>query len=673
MDREVTTVPSGFNRRESDASEERNCKGTISMWQMRSKVNETNKRQGRRNESEACHGSEYCGASQEFDDNWLGWCRGMAKIGISSQAADMVIGSIIGINAVIIGGEQVMSESSDFEEELNLLSKVEFFFIGIYTIELAIRLFGLGLVCLRETWVQLDATLVVIGVSSVIFQWFSRELITFRTVRLLRLARTVRLLKKFKSLWLLVHGLLNSTSTMISTFVLIFIIIFVFGCVGTELVKNAPDQDLEFQAAALEYFDTLPLTMLTLVQFVCLDSISAVYRPLVRRHSYLMFYFGGVILIVSVLLMNLVTAVIVNAALEQAHQDSEANAIHEAQRKTQLISELRDMFLRLDIDKSGMISPDELLTLDESDLAVLQELMMACDPCEIFTELDVNKSGSLDINEFCDGVLRVVVSKVPVEIRRIDQRTNMLLNHFQEAIPQIRKDNQIHERVLGKVADMSQSLRLLMLPEKGSRLSSGVDSLHQDAVETPDWAKFVLDEVGHLRREVQQYLQSSLLTDLRDDGRPQSSLSQKQATPPILAGHAVAIKTSEHHEVGDSEQSQRLRSLFRDKDLILEQLNIASSKLDLAMNRLDTWSLWEKDFLDSGADTSWTLRASGSAAKPSHNAVPGEGSLRDPNELLLASNASNARSGRGRRRSRRCPDGDGHRVGSLTTSHEHGS
>ena len=63
------------------------------------------------------------------------------------------------------------------------------------------------------------------------------------------------------------------------------------------------------------HFPELFVTMLSLVQFVTLDSIGSIYAPLVRKDPLLLIFFMLFILIVSIALMNLVTAVIVEGEL----------------------------------------------------------------------------------------------------------------------------------------------------------------------------------------------------------------------------------------------------------------------------------------------------------------------------------------------------------------------
>lgn len=64
-----------------------------------------------------------------------------------------------------------------------------------------------------------------------------------------------------------------------------------------------------------------------------LDSIGAIYKPIIRRRFALLLYFISVLLLLSIALMNLVTAVMVNSSLDQATQDKEALKAWESARR----------------------------------------------------------------------------------------------------------------------------------------------------------------------------------------------------------------------------------------------------------------------------------------------------------------------------------------------------
>merc|ERR1719316_283315 len=103
------------------------------------------------------------------------------------------------------------------------------------------------------------------------------------------------------------------------------LILYIFAVIGCEMIKDSDfkEKDVDFKDLVEEKFPDLLTIMLTLVAFVTCDSISAVYEPMIKVDWKLIFYFIPFILVVSIALMNLVTAVIVESAIQQGAVDRE--------------------------------------------------------------------------------------------------------------------------------------------------------------------------------------------------------------------------------------------------------------------------------------------------------------------------------------------------------------
>merc|ERR1712048_1359332 len=99
--------------------------------------------------------------------------------------------------------------------------------------------------------------------------------------------------------------------------------------------------------------------MLTLFQFLTWDSIGAIYRPLLVGKPLLIIYFISFILMISICLLNLVTAALIETALEQGRQDREAEKAWEAARRQRVLPRLKEMFNGLDADHSGELELEE--------------------------------------------------------------------------------------------------------------------------------------------------------------------------------------------------------------------------------------------------------------------------------------------------------------------------
>eukprot|EP00746_Dinoflagellata_sp_MGD_P143925 gnl/MRDRNA2_/MRDRNA2_76683_c0_seq1.p1 gnl/MRDRNA2_/MRDRNA2_76683_c0~~gnl/MRDRNA2_/MRDRNA2_76683_c0_seq1.p1 ORF type:complete len:539 (+),score=72.59 gnl/MRDRNA2_/MRDRNA2_76683_c0_seq1:133-1749(+) len=346
---------------------------------------------------------------------------------LSNQKFDAGIGIVILINSITIGivsqwEVENMRNPPEEQRDLTAFEALEHVYLVIYTGELSMRFFAFGLHCLTSNWVKFDLVLVSL---SAISSWIvgpviaaqedgaSMEalapLLVLRVMRLLRLARSVRLLVQFKTLWMLVRGLLSSAGTMLYTFALMMLILYVFACLGVELITkdSVLRNDEEAGPIVEQYFSGVVVTMVTLIQFVTMDSIGAIYSPIVFKVPFLIMYFVVFLIVVSISLMNLVTAVIVEGAIEQGKQDKDVQKAYDRKRIMKLIPTIQRVFLELDQDENGTVTLDEMLEAGADTVAELHGIMATDEVAELFELLDNDGSGEVSIDEFCDGLTRL--------------------------------------------------------------------------------------------------------------------------------------------------------------------------------------------------------------------------------------------------------------------------
>jgi len=265
-------------------------------------------------------------------------------------------------------------------------------------------------------------------------------LLVMRMMRLFRLARILRVLVVFKVLWMLIRGLLGSAATIAYTMGLIIVIIYMFACMSIELItkKQRDSEDDRIVALVAEHFSDLPVTMLSLLQFVSVDGTAILYFPLVRADPVLILFFLPLIFIVSVSLMNLVTAVIVEGAIEQGKQDREATTRYRQYAFKKLMPHLKHMFKQIDQDSNESLSREELENAPDHIKDELQRYMQAGPDAllELFEMLDVDESGEVGLEEFCDGVAKIVYSEAPVELVRVLKQLKIIRRHV-EILPRI--------------------------------------------------------------------------------------------------------------------------------------------------------------------------------------------------------------------------------------------
>jgi len=262
-----------------------------------------------------------------------------------------------------------------------------------------------------------------------------QQLLVVRILRLIRLVRAMRLIDYFQELWKLTKGLITSGRTVISALIMVIIVIYGFACLGVEVIYNSEVLRADPATAFIleTRFSSLPSTMLTLGAFANADSVASIYVPLCQVQPWLVFYFCCLWLVVTVSLMNLVTAVIVESAIAGASEDAEMDRKMMRKQLKRLVPAIQEVFMKLDTDNEGTLSREELA---QADIVWPQELAKTIQTdklVDLFEFLDIDDNNQIDRKEFVDGVCHLALSSVPIETTQILQMLR-LVNTRVEAI-----------------------------------------------------------------------------------------------------------------------------------------------------------------------------------------------------------------------------------------------
>jgi len=348
----------------------------------------------------------------------------MAKHIVSCTYYPYAMGLVIFANMMSIGFETQFLIDGTVMGQLHILNQ---FCFAIYVIDLILNLVVYGRECFSNGWFIFDFVLVLIhlvnvvllmliaGHSKSISSFFFR-LMVVRMFRTLRLLRALRLIKQFRTMWRMVYGLLTSFQTLLSALSLIGMALFVFGCLGVDLVTldNESFATADLQDIVNTYFSSLPTTILFLVQFVTMDSIAAVYMPLVKAKPLLALYFAALLLVVSIALMNMVLANIVEQALHSAHSDKELESKVRRQQIKEMIPILEEIFNNLSRDSKSLLTLDQLMEIDMSKLPEsVQEYFRSESVADLFDILDIDRSGEVSKEEFIEGIMSFCISAEP--------------------------------------------------------------------------------------------------------------------------------------------------------------------------------------------------------------------------------------------------------------------
>jgi voltage-gated sodium channel len=324
-------------------------------------------------------------------------------------------------------------------ERSDVLRVFELFCLSVFLLELVLRLLANGRTALKSNWIRFDAFLVFSGLLSLlVLQPLQDEagippdivrsadmLLLLRLLRFIRVAKILRLLPLFNDMWKMCNGLIKAMNTMFSVVVLMMISIYLFACLGVDLISQSEilAEDQSTRRIVEKKFSSVGGIMLTLMQFADADSIAAVYAPLCMRQPLLALYFGAVWLILTVSLMNVVTAIILETAMAKGRDEAQEQLLEKRRVFTHIRPSLLELFDTLDIDQSGVLTLDEIvLAVKNRTVEFPPEIAESVTPAqmvEAFDFLDTDMSGKIDRKEFVEGVLVMVLSSVPLETAQI--------------------------------------------------------------------------------------------------------------------------------------------------------------------------------------------------------------------------------------------------------------
>ena len=272
------------------------------------------------------------------------------RIADSTRFQSFILGVIV-LNAVTLG-IQTYDLSDAWSSRLSTLDEV---FLGIFTVEMAIRIGAFGSRpqdFFKDGWNVFD--FVVVGAA---YAPGLRENATL--LRIVRLLRVVRIVTVLPDLRILVRALIRSIPPILSLAVLTLMLMYVYGMVGWILFHEEDPQNWgDIGQALLSTF-----TMLTLENWPSLLDAGIAIHP----QSWI--FFVSYVLLASFLVINILIAIIINS-VEEVHkvereeeradrlerlEQGDKDAITVSERLTALRDAIDE--LELDLQSGGEVDP----------------------------------------------------------------------------------------------------------------------------------------------------------------------------------------------------------------------------------------------------------------------------------------------------------------------------
>eukprot|EP00927_Polykrikos_kofoidii_P025188 TRINITY_DN22683_c0_g1_i2.p1 TRINITY_DN22683_c0_g1~~TRINITY_DN22683_c0_g1_i2.p1 ORF type:complete len:762 (+),score=144.00 TRINITY_DN22683_c0_g1_i2:154-2439(+) len=374
-------------------------------------------------------------------DNWL------ARL-VCNPYFDSCIVSVVLFNALLVGAQ--VNHNAGSEEDFPPFVIAEYFCTGVFSLELCLRFAAMrGSLCRSKdrVWTIFDTVLVATSWIDIIMTEvmenvhlpsagasISKIIKVARAARVMRVVRMVRFLTKIR---IMVTMILGSMTALFWLFVLIVSVVYIFAIVltqgATELRRSARGQsmDEDVKEFTFRYFGSILRTMyglfLSMTSGVGWGDLAAVTMDMGPLYFFFFLFF---VFFTFFSVLNIVTGVFVDGAIQQAQGDRCLRAKRETEAKKAYAEDLCELLQHLDGDGNGYISYQEWLneTANPEVKMLFSGLgISSTDAVILFNVLDIDGDRSVSIPELVEGIQRVKGPAQSLQMQMVVARMNKLI------------------------------------------------------------------------------------------------------------------------------------------------------------------------------------------------------------------------------------------------------
>jgi len=307
------------------------------------------------------------------DLNAEGWARSrvLALSVWRSRAYDVVLmGSIVVTIVMVVLETDAVAKGSSPESWVSVTSDV---ILVLYICDIALRvfIFRASYAAYLGNWA--DVAIVLSDVGVLAYQYFTRGGATLgfsflRVFRLLRLGQAMHVLEMFPELHLMIKGMTGAFKVLMWGLAVLLLMLLVWSILAVQLIHPL-NRELAHEGVyegvcerCPRAFESVSATMLTFVKhLIAGDGWGEVCVPISEAHPWTFFFFFlAVASSVTLALLNLILAVIVDSAAQaRSENEHDLAAMKDKEFKKQR-KQLTRLFKTIDTDGSGLLSWDEL-------------------------------------------------------------------------------------------------------------------------------------------------------------------------------------------------------------------------------------------------------------------------------------------------------------------------
>eukprot|EP00931_Biecheleriopsis_adriatica_P065985 TRINITY_DN40416_c0_g1_i1.p1 TRINITY_DN40416_c0_g1~~TRINITY_DN40416_c0_g1_i1.p1 ORF type:complete len:693 (+),score=97.87 TRINITY_DN40416_c0_g1_i1:232-2079(+) len=301
----------------------------------------------------------------------------------------------------------------------------DYIFTIIFVLELVVRLVGFG--CYTywvgspdRAWNWFDFTIVTFSTADTLMTVILAGAATplgnisvlrlLRIVRITRVLRIIRVMKAFKDLRVLLAAIASTLKTGVYAFMLLAAAMWMFGIAVTQIVAEyymerlVSAEPIPLDSDLVFFFGSLPKSILTLYMTISggIDWKDGVV-PLMDIGALPTIFYLCYTLIMSLCVLNVLTGIFCQAAIETAQNDKDNVIQFQLMEKQRYVETLKGLFAQFDDSGDGKCSLEEFQRhlMDDQMQALLRSLDIEIrDALTLFELLDSDGTGTVELDEF---------------------------------------------------------------------------------------------------------------------------------------------------------------------------------------------------------------------------------------------------------------------------------
>eukprot|EP00933_Yihiella_yeosuensis_P027426 TRINITY_DN21323_c0_g2_i2.p1 TRINITY_DN21323_c0_g2~~TRINITY_DN21323_c0_g2_i2.p1 ORF type:complete len:572 (+),score=81.99 TRINITY_DN21323_c0_g2_i2:89-1804(+) len=375
--------------------------------------------------------------------DWSPWRQRVGSI-VYSLPFELLICCAVIFNTILLCMEVDASTTCDKESctpaWVELMSKL---LLVVYTTEVILQMYLSRSGYFKNPWNYLDFGIVAIGFFELLLVAVAEPDGSYkvmgysRMLRMTRMLRFIQILQPIPELYRLVSGFLSTFRTIFWGFILLVAGLVPWSMITVEIVNSLGQVDWEDEGHCSESFSSvLRMCLLYWQILIAGDSWGKCTLPVVKQYPGMFIVFATSLVTVSLGFTNLILAVIVDAAASARDRDIQEKNLRRKREVIDHVKRLGDMLSRVDKDQSGSISIQEFYQgFDEEPGLQHRLLAMGLDKedlVDLMLLMDVDKSGELSYDEVITLFLKAEQQDARVQFLRMQLQMQSLSLQVQE-------------------------------------------------------------------------------------------------------------------------------------------------------------------------------------------------------------------------------------------------